>query len=132
MNQDDQYYYATGRRKTSVARVRLYTDSGPVVVNGKPMEEAFPWENWQRIIEEPFRTAEAMGQFRVVAKVTGGGITGQAGAIRHGIARALLEVDPALRVRLKRAGLLTRDPRVKERRKYGLKKARKAKQFTKR
>ena len=127
-----QYYYATGRRKNAIARVRLYMESGPIVVNGKLMEEAFPWDNWQRIIEEPFRTADAMGRFRVVAKVSGGGITGQAGAIRHGIARALLEVDPALRIRLKRAGLLTRDSRVKERRKYGLKKARKAKQFTKR
>jgi len=126
------YYYATGRRKNAIARVRLYMESGPIVVNGKPMEEVFPWDNWQKVIEEPFRTADAVGQFRVVAKVNGGGVTGQAGAIRHGIARALLEVDPALRIRLKRAGLLTRDPRVKERRKYGLKKARKAKQFTKR
>ena len=107
-------------------------EKGPVVVNGKPIEEAFPWENWQRVINEPFRTSDTQGRFRVVAKVSGGGITGQAGAIRHGIARALQIADPNLRTPLKRAGLLTRDPRVKERRKYGLKKARKAKQFTKR
>jgi len=127
-----QYYYATGRRKNAIARVRLYMEKGPVVVNGKPIEEAFPWENWQRVINEPFRTSDTQGRFRVVAKVSGGGITGQAGAIRHGIARALQIADPNLRTPLKRAGLLTRDPRVKERRKYGLKKARKAKQFTKR
>lgn len=132
MTTQQQYYYATGRRKNAIARVRLYMENGPIVINGKPMEEAFPWDNWQRTIEEPFRAADTVGQFRVVAKVNGGGVTGQAGAIRHGIARALLEVDPNLRTRLKRAGLLTRDPRAKERRKYGLKKARKAKQFTKR
>lgn len=132
MTTQQQYYYATGRRKNAIARVRLYMEKGPVVVNGKPIEEAFPWENWQRVINEPFRTSDTHGRFRVVAKVSGGGITGQAGAIRHGIARALQIADPNLRTPLKRAGLLTRDPRVKERRKYGLKKARKAKQFTKR
>ena len=132
MTTQQQYYYATGRRKNAIARVRLYMEKGPVVVNGKPIEEAFPWENWQRVINEPFRTSDTLGRFRVVAKVSGGGITGQAGAIRHGIARALQIADPNLRTPLKRAGLLTRDPRVKERRKYGLKKARKAKQFTKR
>ncbi len=132
MTTQQQYYYATGRRKNAIARVRLYMEKGPVVVNGKPIEEAFPWENWQRVINEPFRTSDTQGRFRVVAKVSGGGITGQAGAIRHGIARALQIADPNLRTPLKRAGLLTRDPRVKERRKYGLKKARKAKQFTKR
>ena len=132
MTTQQQYYYATGRRKNAIARVRLYMQKGPVVVNGKPIEEAFPWENWQRVINEPFRTSDTQGRFRVVAKVSGGGITGQAGAIRHGIARALQIADPNLRTPLKRAGLLTRDPRVKERRKYGLKKPRKAKQFTKR
>ena len=132
MTTQQQYYYATGRRKNAIARVRLYMEKGPVVVNGKPIEEAFPWENWQRVINEPFRTSDTQGRFRVVAKVSGGGTTGQAGAIRHGIARALQIADPNLRTPLKRAGLLTRDPRVKERRKYGLKKARKAKQFTKR
>ena len=127
-----QYYYATGRRKSAIARVRLYMESGPILVNGKPVEEAFPWDTWQRHITEPFRITSSAGQFRVVAKVTGGGIVGQAGALRHGISRALLEVDPNLRLTLKRAGLLTRDSREKERRKYGLKKARKAKQYTKR
>ena len=132
MTTQQQYYYATGRRKNAIARVRLYMENGPIVVNGKPMEEAFPWDSWQRTIQEPFRAADAMGQFRVVAKVTGGGVTGQAGALRHGIARALLEVDPTLPTRLMRAGILTRDSRIHDLRKYGLKKARKAKQYTKR
>ncbi len=127
-----QYYYATGRRKAAIAQVRLYMENGPVIVNGKPIEEAFPWDNWRREIMEPFRITHSTGQFRVVAKVTGGGVTGQAGALRHGISRALTEADPNLRTPLKRAGMLTRDPRVKERRKYGLKKARKAQQYTKR
>ncbi len=127
-----QYYYATGRRKSAIAQVRLFMENGPIVVNGKPIEEAFPWDNWRREIMEPFRIARVGGQFRVVAKVTGGGVTGQAGALRHGISRALIEADPSLRTPLKRAGMLTRDPRVKERRKYGLKKARKAQQYTKR
>lgn len=130
--QQQPYYYATGRRKAAVALVRLYMENGPIVVNGKPIEEAFPWENWRRDIQEPFRVTRTGGQFRVVAKVTGGGVTGQAGALRHGISRALQTADPSLRAALKRAGLLTRDPRVKERRKYGLKKARKAQQYTKR
>ena len=128
----ERYYYATGRRKTAVARVRLYTDSGPTVVNGVPMEEAFPWDAWQRLVTEPFRVVKGTGQFRVVAKVTGGGVVSQAGALRHGIARALTEVDPDLRPPLKKAGLLTRDSREKERKKYGLRGARKAKQYTKR
>ena len=132
MNQDQHYYYATGRRKTSVARVRLYMDSGPIVVNGKPMEEVFPWEPWQQQVTEPFRVTNSTGQFRVVAKVTGGGVVGNAGALRHGISRALIVADPNLRTPLKRAGLLTRDSREKERKKYGLKRARKAKQYTKR
>ena len=89
-----QYYYATGRRKSAIAQVRLYMESGPVVVNGKPIEEAFPWDNWRREIMEPFRITHTNGQFRVVAKVTGGGVTGQAGALRHGISRALTEGRP--------------------------------------
>ena len=109
-----QYYYATGRRKSAIAQVRLYMETGPVIVNGKPIEEAFPWDNWRREIMEPFRITHSGGQFRVVAKVTGGGITGQAGALRHGISRALIEADPSLRTPLKRAGMLTRDSRVKE------------------
>ena len=132
MNQDQQYYHATGRRKTSVARVRLYMDSGPIIVNGKPMEEAFPWSSWQQTVMEPFVTTDTGGQFRVVAKITGGGIVSQAGALRHGISRALIVADPNLRASLKKAGFLTRDSREKERKKYGLKRARKAKQYTKR
>ena len=132
MNQDQQYYYATGRRKTSVARVRLYMDSGPIVVNGKPLAEAFPWDSWQQTITEPFRVTNTQARFRVTAQVNGGGIVGQAGALRHGISRALTVADPNLRAPLKKAGLLTRDAREKERHKYGLKRARKAKQWTKR
>ena len=132
MTQEPHYYYATGRRKTSVARVSLYMDSGPIVVNGKPIEEAFPWQSWQEMITAPFRVIDRVGQFRVVAKVTGGGIVSQAGALRHGISRALEVADPNLRPPLKKAGFLTRDAREKERKKYGLKRARKAKQYTKR
>ena len=131
MNQE-HYYYSTGKRKTSVARVRLYMDGGPTVVNGKPMEEVFPWQSWQQTVTEPFRIVGPGSQFRVVAKVSGGGIVSQAGALRHGIARALTVADPNLRPVLKKAGLLTRDAREKERKKYGLKRARKAKQYTKR
>ena len=128
----DHYYYGTGRRKTSVARVRLYMENGPILVNGKPMEEVFGWQSWQDVITEPFRVTETVGQFRVVAKVSGGGVVSQAGALKHGISRALQVADPALRPRLKRAGLLTRDSREKESKKYGLKRARKAEQYSKR
>jgi small subunit ribosomal protein S9 len=126
------YYYGTGKRKTAVARVRLYSERGPIIVNGKPMEEAFNWSTWQETITEPFRVSDTMGQFRVVAKVAGGGIVSQTGALRHGISRALIVADPALRSALKKAGLLTRDAREKERKKYGLIRARKAKQYSKR
>ncbi len=127
-----QYHYGTGRRKTAVARVRLYSERGTNTVNGKPMEEVFNWKSWQDEVLEPFNVTNTLGQFRVVAKVTGGGIVGQAGAMRHGISRALLEADPQLRPTLKKAGLLTRDAREKESKKYGLKRARKAEQWTKR
>ncbi len=126
------YYYGTGRRKTSVARVRLFMESGPIVVNGKPMEEVFGWLPWRDIIMEPFHATETAGKFSVVAKISGGGVVSQAGALRHGIARAMVVADPELRPRLKRAGLLTRDSRIKERKKYGLKRARKAEQYSKR
>lgn len=132
MTTEQHYYYATGRRKTSIARVRVYMENGPVVVNGKPMDEVYPWPEWQRTITEPFRTTNSEGQFRVVAKVVGGGIVSQAGALRHGIARALTVADPSFRTPLKRAGFLTRDAREKESKKYGLKRARKAQQYTKR
>ncbi len=127
-----RYYYATGRRKTAVALVRLFMENGPIIVNGKPVEEAFPWDTWQSHITEPFKVTNTGSQFRVVAKVTGGGVVGQAGALRHGISRALIVADPSLRGVLKKAGLLTRDSREKESKKYGLKRARKAQQYTKR
>ena len=130
--EQQHYYYGTGRRKTAVARVRLFMERGPIIVNGKPMEDIFGWPTWQDIITEPFRVTETVGQFRVVAKISGGGVVSQAGALRHGISRALLVADSNLRSRLKRAGLLTRDAREKERKKYGLKRARKAQQYTKR
>ena len=131
MNQDN-YYYATGRRKSAVARVRLYMQPGPIIVNGKPIEEIFGWDSWRDLVTEPFKTTDTQDQFRVVAKVNGGGVVSQAGALKHGISRALVVADPALRPRLKKAGLLTRDAREKERKKYGLKRARKAEQFSKR
>ena len=131
MNQQ-RYYYGTGRRKTAVARVRLYNEQGPIIVNGKTMEEAFNWATWRETITEPFRVSDTEGQFRVVAKVAGGGTVSQAGALRHGISRALTLADPNLRSPLKKAGLLTRDAREKERKKYGLVRARKAKQYSKR
>ncbi|MBM3933650.1 MAG: 30S ribosomal protein S9 [SAR202 cluster bacterium] len=131
MNQQS-YYYGTGRRKTAVARVRVYMERGPIVVNGKPFEEAFPWEQWQTVITSPFKVTDTVGQFRVVAKVDGGGVVSQAGALRHGIARALETADPNLRASLKKAGFITRDSREKESKKYGLKRARKAKQYSKR
>ena len=130
--EQQHYYYGTGRRKTAVARVRIFMERGPIIVNGKPMEDIFGWPTWQELITEPFRVTETVGQFRVVAKINGGGVVSWAGALRHGISRALLVADPNLRARLKRAGLLTRDAREKERKKYGLKRARKAQQYTKR
>ncbi len=130
--EQQHYYYGTGRRKTAVARVRIFMERGPIIVNGKPMEDIFGWPTWQDLITEPFRVTETVGQFRVVAKISGGGVVSQAGALRHGISRALLVADSNLRSRLKRAGLLTRDAREKERKKYGLKRARKAQQYTKR
>ena len=129
---EQQYYYATGKRKTAVARVRLYRDRGPIVVNGKPIEEAFPWPAWQQLVHLPLLVTNSANEFRVVARTSGGGQVSQADALKHGISRALCEADPTLRLPLKRAGLLTRDAREKERKKYGLKRARKAKQYTKR
>jgi len=125
-------FWGTGRRKNAVARVRLLPGNGRVTVNGRPYEEYFPILTHRTLIQAPLQAAEVEGQFDVVVRVSGGGLSGQAGAIRHGIARALLRVDPNYRPVLKRRGFLTRDPRVKERRKYGLKKARKAPQFSKR
>lgn len=123
---------ATGRRKTSVARVRLVPGSGRIVVNGRDVAEYFGQAVLEKVVREPFEITETEGRFDTSVNVVGGGFTGQAEATRHGIARALLHVDAEYRRPLKQAGLLTRDPRMKERHKYGLKKARKASQFSKR
>jgi small subunit ribosomal protein S9 len=125
-------YRGTGRRKNSVARVRLVPGTGKITVNDRPIEEYIPFANLRQVVIQPFGVTETNGNYDVIANVNGGGFSGQAGAIRHGIARALLDVDPDFRAPLKKAGLLTRDPRMKERKKYGLKKARKAAQFSKR
>ena len=126
------YFYGTGRRKKSVARVRLYPGTGAITINGRDVDDYFGLETLKLIINQPFGVTESMGKYDVVANVVGGGISGQAGAIRHGIARALLIADETTRGALKAAGLLTRDPRMKERKKYGLKAARRASQFSKR
>ena len=125
-------YYGTGRRKTSVARVRLVPGEGNVVINGRHIDEYFGIKTLDLIVKQPLNLTETADKSDVIANVQGGGPSGQAGAIRHGISRALLELDAELRPALKKAGFLTRDPREKERRKYGLKKARKASQFSKR
>lgn len=125
-------YYGTGRRKTSVARVRLVPGDGKVIINGRDMKEYFGLGTLELIVRQPLVLTEMEDKYDVLANVAGGGASGQAGAIRHGISRALLELDIELRPALKKAGFLTRDPREKERRKYGLKKARKASQFSKR
>ena len=125
------YFYGTGRRKKSVARVRLYPGTGVVTVNGKSIDEYFGLETLKMTVRQPL-TLTNTGSFDVVVNVNGGGLTGQAGAIRHGISRALCKADPEQRGTLKKAGLLTRDPRMKERKKYGLKAARRAPQFSKR
>jgi small subunit ribosomal protein S9 len=125
-------YYGTGRRKTSVARVRLLPGEGNIIVNDRPLDKFFGLKTLELIVKQPLTVTDTLSKYDVMAKVAGGGPTGQAGAVRHGIARALLRVDAEYRPSLKKAGLLTRDPREKERRKYGLKKARKASQFSKR
>ena len=122
----------TGRRKTAVARVRLLPGEGEIVVNGRSLNEHFGNAINETEVRMPFRVTGTEGRFNVIVKVEGGGVSGQAGAIRHGIARALLELDPDSRLSLRQAGFLTRDPRMKERKKYGLKRARKAPQYTKR
>ena len=127
----DIQYYGTGRRKSSVARVRLVPGNGNVIINGKDMAEYFGKKTLEMIVMQPLELTETVGRFDVKVNATGGGTSGQAGAIRHGIARALLQADPEYRPALKRAGYLTRDPRMKERKKYGLKAARRAPQFSK-
>ncbi|MEI6775294.1 MAG: 30S ribosomal protein S9 [Chloroflexales bacterium] len=128
-----RYYQGTGRRKTSVARVRLFPGSGEFVVNGRNTEDYFGMRDLlQRNIRHPLAITNNLSSFNVLVKVKGGGVASQAGAVRHGIARALLDLDVSLRAVLKKAGFLTRDPRMKERKKVGLKRARKAPQYTKR
>ncbi|MDR1961749.1 MAG: 30S ribosomal protein S9 [Gracilibacteraceae bacterium] len=125
-------YYGTGRRKNAVARVRLVAGEGKYTINERDMAEYFGKKTLEMIVRQPMEITDTLGKYDVVARVHGGGTSGQAGALRMGIARALLKLDDGLRPALKRAGFLTRDPRMKERRKYGLKKARKAPQFSKR
>ena len=125
-------FQGTGRRKQSIARVRLMAGKGNIIVNGKKLEEYFGTDILKVIVNQPFSVTNTLGKYDVIVKVIGGGYTGQAGAIRHGIARALNEANSEFRPALKAAGFLTRDPRMKERKKYGLKKARKAPQFSKR
>ena len=125
-------YIGTGRRKSSVARVRLVPGTGKILINGRDIEEYIPFAALRMVVNQPLVATETLGSYDILVNVNGGGYTGQAGAIRHGISRALLQVDPEFRPTLKRAGLLTRDPRMKERKKYGLKGARRAPQFSKR
>ena len=127
------YHYGTGRRKASVARVRVYENgTGSITINGRDIDDYFGLETLKLIVRQPLNTTGTIGKVDIVCTVEGGGVTGQAGAIRHGVARALLLVDPNYRAALKAAGFLTRDPRMKERKKYGLKAARRAPQFSKR
>ena len=126
------YFYGTGRRKKSVARVRIVPGTGVITINGRDVDEYFGLDTLKLIVNQPFATTGTEGKFDIIARVNGGGFSGQAGAIRHGVARALLSVDANYRPALKAAGFLTRDPRMKERKKYGLKAARRAPQFSKR
>jgi len=126
------YFQGTGRRKTSIARVRLVPGEGTVVVNGKALDDYFGRDGATDRATLPFTVTNTARRFNAMIKVEGGGVNGQAGAVRHGIARALLDIDEGHRLVLRQAGLLTRDPRMKERKKYGLKRARKAPQYTKR
>ena len=126
------YFYGTGRRKSSVARVRIYSGDGKVVINGRSIDDYFGLDTLKLIVRQPLVLTATEGKYDVICTVAGGGVTGQAGAIRHGISRALLQAGDDMRPVLKKAGFLTRDPRMKERKKYGLKGARRAPQFSKR
>ena len=126
------YFYGTGRRKSSVARARVYQGTGTITINDRSIDDYFGLDTLKLIVRQPLALTETEGKFDIVCTVAGGGVTGQAGAIRHGLSRALLKYDPELRPVLKKAGFLTRDPRMKERKKYGLKAARRAPQFSKR
>ena len=129
---EESYVWGTGKRKCAIAQVRLMPGKGEIIINDKPYQEAFPRTEHRHMIEHPLLTTDNMGKFRVTVKVNGGGLSGQAGAIRHGIARALVKENELFKPVLRKEGLLTRDSRVKERKKYGLKRARKAPQYTKR
>ncbi|MFP3880265.1 MAG: 30S ribosomal protein S9 [Dehalococcoidia bacterium] len=129
---EESYIWGTGKRKCAIAQVRLFPGKGEIIVNDKPYQEAFTRLEHRRMIEHPLLSTDTMGKFRVTAKVNGGGLSGQAAAIRHGIARALAKENELLKPVLRKEGLLTRDARIKERKKYGLKRARKAPQYTKR
>jgi small subunit ribosomal protein S9 len=126
------YFFGTGRRKKSIARVRIYPGTGSITVNDRDIDDYFGLETLKLIIRQPFNVTNTLGKYDIICRVAGGGLSGQAGAIRHGVARALLQASDENRPLLKKAGLLTRDPRMKERKKYGLKAARRAPQFSKR
>ncbi|MBQ6000728.1 MAG: 30S ribosomal protein S9 [Clostridia bacterium] len=126
------YFYGTGRRKSSVARVRILPGTGVITINGRDIDDYFGLDTLKLIVRQPLEATETTGKFDLIVRVGGGGVAGQAGAIRHGLSRALLQVSPEYRPVLKAAGFLTRDPRMKERKKYGLKAARRAPQFSKR
>ena len=132
MYETKPYFYGTGRRKNSVARVRVYSGTGKIIINDRDIDDYFGLETLKLIVRQPLVVAGVEGKFDIVVRVSGGGVSGQAGAIRHGLSRALLVDDENLRPELKKAGFLTRDPRMKERKKYGLKAARRAPQFSKR
>ncbi len=132
MYDSNPYFYGTGRRKSSVARVRVYAGTGKITINDRDIDDYFGLETLKLIVRQPLALTDTTEKFDIVCRVGGGGVTGQAGAIRHGLSRALLQYDENLRSTLKKAGFLTRDPRMKERKKYGLKGARRAPQFSKR
>ena len=132
MYDSNPYFYGTGRRKSSVARVRVYAGTGKITITDRDIDDYFGLETLKLIVRQPLNLTDTLEKFDIVCRVGGGGVTGQAGAIRHGLSRALLQYDENLRATLKKAGFLTRDPRMKERKKYGLKGARRAPQFSKR
>ena len=132
MYESNPYFYGTGRRKSSVARVRVYAGTGKIIINDREIDDYFGLETLKLIVRQPLTLTGTTEKFDIICRVGGGGVTGQAGAIRHGLSRALLQYDENLRSTLKKAGFLTRDPRMKERKKYGLKGARRAPQFSKR
>ena len=132
MYESNPYFYGTGRRKESVSRVRVYAGTGKIIINGRDIDDYFGLDTLKLIVRQPLTLTETTEKFDIICRVNGGGVSGQAGAIRHGLSRALLQYDENLRPVLKKAGFLTRDPRMKERKKFGLKAARRAPQFSKR